>query len=167
MPAAPPARWGLGEAAVAFLVGLTASAQFAGLVQSATGVPAGQNKPIPLAVSLASLTGLWIGLGGGAVYVSRRNGSGSLARDFGFRLRWPSDVGIGVVAGLASQYVVIPLLYLPFEQIFPSVRHRLETPAQPVLGSHCHRDLGKQPLRLGHVAGMRVVLRIGVVVGQQ
>jgi membrane protease YdiL (CAAX protease family) len=136
-PAAPSARWGLGEAAVAFLVGLTASALLAGLVQSATGLQAGAGQPVPLPVTVASLIGLWIGLGGGAVYVSRRRGSGDPAKDFGLRLRWPSDVGIGLFAGLASQYVLIPILYLPFEQIFPNVRHRLETPAkQDTAGVH-------------------------------
>ena len=37
---------------------------------------------------------------------------------------------LGLIAGLASQYALVPLLYLPFEQLDPGLRHRLETPAK-------------------------------------
>jgi membrane protease YdiL (CAAX protease family) len=136
-PDAPSVRWGLGEAALAFLAGSIASVFLGGLAQVAIGFKPGHNRPIPLAISVASLVGLWIGLGGGAVYASRAKGSGRLVRDFGLRLRWPIDVGIGLIAGVASQYIMVPLLYLPFEQVFPNLRHRLETPAkQDTAGVH-------------------------------
>jgi uncharacterized protein len=44
--------------------------------------------------------GLWCGLGGTCVVASRRYGTGSLARDFGWRIR-PIDLGYGPLAFLA------------------------------------------------------------------
>lgn len=130
-------RWGLGEAALTFLAGTVLATLVAGVVQAALGYQAGRGRPVPLAVNAASLIGLWIGLGGGAVYCSRRRGSGSLARDFGLKLQWPVDVVVGLVAGAGSQYILVPLLYLPFEQVSHSLRRRLETPAkQDVAGVH-------------------------------
>jgi membrane protease YdiL (CAAX protease family) len=100
------------------------------IAQAAVNYRPGQGKPIPLAVTISALVGLWIGLVGGVVFASRTRGSGSLAEDFGLRLRRPWDVPLGVVAGLVSQYALVPLLYLPFEQIDRTLRHRLETPAK-------------------------------------
>jgi membrane protease YdiL (CAAX protease family) len=136
-PEGPQARWGLGEAAVSFVVGVILASLLAGVVQAAVGYRTGRGTPVPLSVNAASLIGLWLGVGGGAVWCSRRRGTGSLARDFGLRLRWPLDVGLGLVAGAGSQYVLVPLLYLPFEQVSHTLRRRLETPAkQDVAGVH-------------------------------
>jgi uncharacterized protein len=132
-PKIPPATWGLGEVAVAFLAGTILSLLLAGLVQPA-GYRPGSATPIPLRVTAAGLLGLWIGLGGGAVYVSRYRGSGRLSTELGLRLRWPVDLGLGVVAGLVSSYVLVPLLYLPFEQFDPGLRRRLESPAKQNTG---------------------------------
>jgi membrane protease YdiL (CAAX protease family) len=129
-PSQSPARWGLGEAVAAFAVGTVLSAFAAAIAENVTGYHPGQGKAIPLGVTAASLIGLWIGLLGGVWYASRTRGSGSLSRDFGLRLQWPKDVVLGIAAGLFSQYVLILLLYLPFEQLDPSLRHRLETPAK-------------------------------------
>jgi uncharacterized protein len=133
-PEVPPARWGLGEVALALLAGSVLSLILATAVQPA-GYHPSSSTPIPLRVTAAGLIGLWIGLGGGAVYVSRYRGSGRLAVDLGFRLRWPMDLGLGVVAGLASSYVLVPLLYLPFEQFIPSLQRRLESPAKQNTGA--------------------------------
>jgi membrane protease YdiL (CAAX protease family) len=92
---------------------------------------------MPLGVTGASLLGLWAGLGGGALYAARSRGSGSVVRDFGVHLAWPRDVVIGVVGGCVSQYVLVPLLYLPFVEAFPTLRRRLDQPAkQDTAGVH-------------------------------
>jgi membrane protease YdiL (CAAX protease family) len=90
---------------------------------------------VPVAVTVASLLGLWAGLGGGALYAARVRGSGSVARDLGLRVAGWADAAGGVAAGLASQYVMIPLLYLPFELGNPGLRHRLEQPAKQDVGA--------------------------------
>ena len=136
-PPGPPPGWGLGEAAAAFVAGTILSALLGGLIQAATGYQPAKGKPIPLIVTGAGLLGLWLGLGGGALYAARRRGSASLVRDFGLRFDWPRDLVVGLVAGSASQYLLIPLLYLPFVEAFPTLRRRLDQPAkQDTAGVH-------------------------------
>jgi CAAX protease family protein len=131
----PEPRWGVGDALAAFLVGMVLSAflgQVAGAMVDYRGRP---GEAVPVAVTVASLVGLWSGLAGGALYAARARGSGSLVRDFGLRVAGWGDALGGVVAGLGSQYLLVPLLYLPFEQANPGLRHRLEQPAKQDIGS--------------------------------
>ena len=109
----PPVRWGIREAVLAFVVGVLLSALGAGIAESAINYHAVKGKPMPIGVTIAGLIGLWIGLGGGVVYAARFRGSGSVETDFGLRFHWPHDLAVGAVAGLASQYGLVPLLYLP------------------------------------------------------
>jgi membrane protease YdiL (CAAX protease family) len=71
------------------------------------------SKKLSLGGLAASQIGLWVGLVGATALASRRKGTGSLAVDFGLRVR-PLDVVIGAVAGLAAQlgleYLVVPVL---------------------------------------------------------
>jgi membrane protease YdiL (CAAX protease family) len=46
--------------------------------------------------------GIWAGLLFPVLYVSRRRGTGSLAKDFGLRFRW-IDVGIGILGACAAR----------------------------------------------------------------
>jgi uncharacterized protein len=48
--------------------------------------------------------GLWTGLVGATVVVSRRRGTGSLLRDFAFRFRW-IDLGYGIAGSIAGRFV--------------------------------------------------------------
>jgi membrane protease YdiL (CAAX protease family) len=54
-------------------------------------------------IILSSAT-LWVGLLGAIVVVSRRRGTGSIVRDFGFRVRW-SDIGLGLAAAVVGRIV--------------------------------------------------------------
>ena len=51
------------------------------------------------AQTLGTEIGLWFGLGGTCVLASRRYATGSLVRDYGWRLR-PADVGVGLLAAV-------------------------------------------------------------------
>jgi membrane protease YdiL (CAAX protease family) len=124
------AQWGLREAALAFVAGEVLSLITGSIAQAVVNYQPGKGKPIPLAVTISALVGLWAGLGGGVVYAARSRGSGSVVQDFGMRIAGWWDVGVGVGAGLVSQYILIPALYFPFEQIDSSLRHRLQTPAK-------------------------------------
>jgi membrane protease YdiL (CAAX protease family) len=80
-----------------------------------------------LAVALAGawasyLVGMWI--------ASQRAGSGSMVADYGFSFRWVDLVGLAVGAG--SQLVVIRVVYLPLEAVWPDTftQDRLEENAQ-------------------------------------
>jgi len=131
VPARPTSKpSGLTEAIGAFLIGTLLSAAGLQIAAGATGYHQGSNQPVPLAVTVFGLLGLWAGLVGGVVVFSRFRASGRLKEDVGLSLRWPIDVAVGVVAGVGTQLVLIPLLYLPFEHADPTLRHRLEAPAK-------------------------------------
>jgi hypothetical protein len=140
-----PRRWGLGDAAAGYLVAFVASGVFAAGWTLVSG-----DRRDTLGLAVAGLAGLWLGMGGAVWIASRRKGSGDLGRDMGFALL-PSDVPLGIVAGLASQFVLVPLLYLPFRLRDPSLDRRLEEPA---------RDLSN----LAHGPAF-VVLTVLIVVG--
>ncbi|MFZ2058084.1 MAG: CPBP family intramembrane glutamic endopeptidase [Acidimicrobiales bacterium] len=61
---------------------------------------------------------------------AERKGAGSVVRDYGFTLRpWP-DIPLGILAGVASQYLLVPVVEAP---LLPFVHHlytRLGHPAQ-------------------------------------
>jgi membrane protease YdiL (CAAX protease family) len=131
VPEAPgPSRWGLGHAALAFLLAIVLESLGAQMAAQAVGYRSAPGRVVPLAVTAGALIGLWLGLAGGAVYASRTRGRGRLGDDYGWRISWPFDAVAGVVAGAGTQLVLIPLLYLPFEHADPTLRHRLEAPAK-------------------------------------
>ena len=105
---APAPRWGIPDAALGFLgayilSGLTGSLWLAGVGDA--------ERSFGLAV--ATLAGLWLAFVGAPVLAARRKGSGSVVRDFGFRLE-KGDIPLGLAAGLVSQFVLVRLVYLPF-----------------------------------------------------
>jgi uncharacterized protein len=130
--AGPPIRWGIREAIGAFVIGMVLSVLGAGIAQSAANYHPLKGRPVPIAVTIGGLIGLWVGLTGGVVYAARNRGSGHVESDFGLSVRWPRDVVVGAVVGLACQYALVPLLYLPFEQFDSGLRHRLENEAKDV-----------------------------------
>lgn len=69
---------------------------------------------VSLGLTIVSFLAYWPVLVGTAVLASRRRGTGRLSADLGLRVE-RSDVLPGVLAGLGSQFLLLPLLYLPFE----------------------------------------------------
>ncbi len=131
-PEAPASgnRWGLGEAIAGFAVGLVLSAVTASIAEGVTGYRPSSTSGIPLAVTAADVAGLWLGLIGAVLFASRVRGQGDLRRDYGWGLGEWWDLPVGAAIGLASQYILIPLLYLPFEHIDRNLSHELSQPAR-------------------------------------
>jgi membrane protease YdiL (CAAX protease family) len=124
----------------------------AAIAEGATGYRVGSGKPLPVAVISANVAGLWLGLAGAAVIASRRYGSGNLGRDFGFRVGAWWDLPIGALVGLACQYLLVPLLYLPFRHFDRSIDQQL---SQPV-----HQDTGGV-----HTPATAVVILLFLAIG--
>lgn len=103
-----PPRWGLGDAVAGFLAGFFLSVLCGSLWVAASG-----SSKVTLGLTTATLVGQWIGMGGAVALACRRKGSGSLTTDFGLRVE-ARDIAPGLTAGILSQLVLIPLLYLPF-----------------------------------------------------
>ena len=108
-------RWGLGDAVAGFLAGLFLSVLLASIWIQATG-----SDELGVGLFALSIAGNWVGLGGAVVLACRHKGSGSLAEDFGLRIE-RRDLGPGLLAGVLSQLVLVPLLYVPVHLLFPDV----------------------------------------------
>lgn len=146
---APSARWrapsnpfGLAEALVGLAGGFVLASLLVSIVGSLVHGPGGGADK--LATDVASLGGLWLGFVGGAVVASRRQEAagarprrriaGALAEDYGLEVRlWP-DVPLGIVVGIACQYLLVPALELPLLPFVPDLFHRLGGPAKQLTG---------------------------------
>ena len=125
-PTAPTVRWGLGDAALGFGIGIGAETILGSAVQGAAGHRT-------LGAVAAGLFGLWLGLAGVAIWACRAKGSGRLTDDYGLRISGPADAAAGIGIGLASQLILIPIVYAPWIQFAPSVRDTLEKPAKELV----------------------------------
>ncbi len=69
---------------------------------------------VSLGLTIVSFLAYWPVLVGTSVLASRRRGTGHLSDDLGLRVE-RHDVLPGILAGFGSQFLLLPLLYLPFE----------------------------------------------------
>jgi membrane protease YdiL (CAAX protease family) len=122
---------------IGLLVAITAESAWAG---------AHGNRTDSLGALVTGTVGLWVGLAGAPLWVGRLSGGG-LVGDFGLRFALPDPL-IGGVAGVASQYVLDYVVYLPVQSNRKLI-HEVGQPAQHLTG-------------LAHGAG--VVLLVAVVV---
>jgi hypothetical protein len=138
-------QWGLGDAAIGWFLGETIGAVGGSLLLAATGrlQPMGQAALdaigrvtghivtatfTPLWMVAITEAFLWVGFLGVPLVVTRFKGNG-IVRDLGLQVR-PIDVPIGVVAGLASQFILVPALSYPWIWLLGRKSADLAQPAQ-------------------------------------
>lgn len=93
-----------------------------------------QARAVPPAwLVVSELVGLWVGFVGAVVAASRWRGTGRIGTDLGLSLR-PVDLVLGPVVGVACQFVLVPLLYLPLHPLIPNLDRRLQQPANRLTG---------------------------------
>jgi uncharacterized protein len=82
------------------------------------------------AETIGGLVGLWAGLVPGTILVCRVRETGNVRADLGLAFRFPRDL-IGIVVGLASQFLLLPIVYVVI-QLFVShdLTEDLEKPAK-------------------------------------
>lgn len=103
-----PPRWGLGDVVVGMLLALVGGSLTFSLAVAISGEEADE---LTLGwVNLAQI-GMWAFLLGVPAWAAAVKGNG-LIRDFGLRFQSWEVVG-GALAGLASQAILLPLVYLP------------------------------------------------------
>lgn len=120
----------MGSLLATILVEVIASATHVRLVK-------GQAIRMTPGITVGDEVGLWIGFVGAAILASRLFGTRHVGRDLGLRLRlWP-DIPIGAAVGVGSQFLLIPLLYLPFEASNPHLTKMLSHQAV-TLTSNAH-----------------------------
>lgn len=124
---------GLALALAGLVVGFLLASFGVGLLSAETGQPISGGVPMGVVAVSVDLGGLWIGLVG-AVLLAARAGSGSVVREFGWRIRlWP-DLPLGLAVGVGFQLLVVPLLYLPLQQLIPNLDQSLGQPARQLTG---------------------------------
>jgi uncharacterized protein len=128
-PRRPP-LWGLGEPLLGIAGGLLLSALAVAIADAVTGYNPSSHAPTPVAVTAAGVGGLWVGLVAAVEFASRTRGTSNLAADFGWRIGAWWDIPLGAAVGVFSQYVLVPLVYLPFETVDRSIPHQLSQPAR-------------------------------------
>lgn len=114
---ASPIRFTVGVAFVAWLLAYVAALPLQAAALAITGHAGEDPKTWPTSLTVLSVVMLWIPFVVALVVVSTRWGSGRFADDFRVRFRAVDLVGIPV--GIASQLLLLPLLYWPLRSIWP------------------------------------------------
>lgn len=123
-----PCRWGLGDAVLGFLIGLTGSQIALAVILSVTGRSVDQVDDLPLSLVALAQLGLWVGLLGVPVLATRLKGNGVVA-DLHLRSTG-RDLWRGGLAGTLLQLVALPLLYWPLLHLLQKDVSDLEGPAR-------------------------------------
>jgi membrane protease YdiL (CAAX protease family) len=110
----PPGPRSLGIALIGYVGGVGLAFVIAAALRAA-------DRPGGRVVELcASQAGLWSGLIGACLYVSKRRGTGSLSRDFGWHME-RIDVGLGFAGSFVGR-VIAAILISPIASSFRHVR---------------------------------------------
>jgi len=121
-------RWGLGDAFLGWVVIYLSATLWGVAVIAATGHAGEEFDDVPLGVVALAQLGLAAGFFLVPWLATKRKGNGIVA-DLGLRFRW-SDVWVGGLAGIATQIVLLPLLYWPILELLDKSTDDLEGPAQ-------------------------------------
>jgi hypothetical protein len=123
-------RWGLGDALVGWVVVYLVSIIWGAVVITATGHAGEEFDDLPLGIVALAQLGLAAGFFIVPWAVTKVKGNGIVA-DLGLRARW-ADLWQGGLAGIATQVIVIPLLYWPLLEASTTSRVRPRpSPTEP------------------------------------
>ena len=111
---------GVRDALLTWLVAFAVSNIVGGIVLGATGHLGADQPDPPIWMTALLQVPFWLVLIGGTVLFSRRKGTGDLGTDMRFHAE-QSDAAIGLPAGIVTQLIVVPLLYVP---IFWLIGHK-------------------------------------------
>jgi len=120
--------WGLGEPVLGWVLGFIGGAIAVRIVLSINGLDAGQLDELSLGWQAVAQLGLWFGLLGTPLVVSRWKGNGP-ADDLGLRITG-RDVPLGIVVGFVSQWVILWIVYLPLQLFTDITSSDISEPAQ-------------------------------------
>lgn len=124
---APVPRWGLGDAAVGWVLSYLAAAIFTAIVITAAGYQE-QAEDAPLWILGVGNIPLWAGFIGIPIWAAATKGGGWI-RDFGARVR-PLDVPLGLAIGVAAQLILVPIVSWPILELTNQTSDDLSERAQ-------------------------------------
>lgn len=110
---AEPVRWGIGDAVAGTLLTILVP----GLVVAFLAIATGRQDLDGISLGAVALlqVPLWAGLLGAPLWSSYGKGRRSLAADFGLRMRWKTDVPLGLAAGLGGQLVLVAVITVVYQ----------------------------------------------------
>lgn len=114
---ASPIRFTVGIAFVAWLLAYVAALPLQAAAVAITGHSGSDPDTWPMSMTVLSVVLLWIPFVVAIAIVSSRWGSGRIADDF--RIRFRAIDLAGVPIGIASQLLLLPLIYWPLQSIWP------------------------------------------------
>jgi uncharacterized protein len=114
---ASPIRFTVGVAFVAWILAYVAALPLQAAALAITGHGGDDPDSWPMSMTVLSVVLLWIPFVVALAIVSARWGSGRFTDDF--RLRFRAIDLVGIPIGVASQLLLLPLLYLPLRSIWP------------------------------------------------
>jgi hypothetical protein len=123
-----PCTWGLGDVLLGFSIGLAGSQLALAVILAATHRSVDEFDELSLSLVMLAQLGLWLGLLGVPLVVTRLKGNGVIA-DLRLRAR-ARDSWVGGGVGVAMQLGVIPLLYWPLLNLLDRDAADLEGPAR-------------------------------------
>lgn len=123
-----PATWGLGDAAVGWLVGIVCSQFTAIVAYTASDTPLDEPDRLPLSWVAFAQLGLWVGLLGAPYVASRLKGNG-MRIDFGLRAE-RQDVWMGGLFGLIGQFAIVWIVYVPMRWFTEISTDEISEPAR-------------------------------------
>lgn len=154
-----PPRWGMGDAVLGWVIAQACAALALILVlQPAFGYSAEQvaDKDVSLGFTSLTFPPLWLGFIGVPVWVAAVKGRGWVA-DYRVRLR-AIDLPAGAVAGLAAQFLLVPLLSFPVLWLTGTDTDRLSEPA---------RELADKATTPGGVLLLFLMVGIGAPIAEE
>lgn len=179
-------RWGLGDVAAGALLALVGSQIALAVILGVTDRTVDQADELPLALVALAQLGLWVGLLGVPVVVTRMKGNGLVA-DLALRGE-RRDLWVGGGIGVLVQLAAVPLLYWPLLELLGKDAEDLEGPAReltdradgpvgvillvlivgigaPVIEEIFYRGLFQGALRKRGLAALPSVLIVSIVFG--
>lgn len=116
-PATNATRFTVGVAVMAWLLAYMAALPLQGMLIAATGRSGEKSDQWPISMTVLSIFCLWIPFVVALMVVSRRWGQGRFVNDYKFRARWVDLAGLPL--GVACQFLLVPAIYWPLQQIWP------------------------------------------------
>jgi uncharacterized protein len=121
-------RWGLGDAALGWLLGQVGGLITVTLVIALSGHSIDEFDDLSMGLIVVAQIGLWVGLLGVPLVVARTKGNGVVA-DFGLWIT-RRDPLVGGAWGFVTQLLLIPLLYWPIIELADIDLDDLSAPAR-------------------------------------
>lgn len=121
-------RWGLGDAALGWLLGQVGGLITITLVVALSGRSIDELDELSMSLIVVAQIGLWAGLLGVPLVVARTKGNGVVS-DFGVRMTG-RDPLVGGAWGFLTQLLLIPLVYWPIIELADIDLDDLSAPAR-------------------------------------